>query len=41
MFEVRGLFPVNRNVYPSGSALATYCVPIVLPAPGWFSTITA
>lgn len=28
------------NVYPSGREFAMRAGPVVLPAPGWFSTIT-
>ena len=30
----------TQNVYPSGAALATYCVPTMPPAPTRFSTTT-
>ena len=31
---------VSKKVYPSGKDPATYCVPILAPAPGLFSTKT-
>ncbi|MNW01339.1 hypothetical protein D3C71_1969630 [compost metagenome] len=36
----RGVFGVNRMVYPSGAALATACVPMMAFAPPLFCTTT-